>query len=437
MVENATFANWAPDGERLAIVRKGNRCEFPAGQTFADRCFWVRVSPQSDHLAFVGGGNVLQVQRFDGTPVATTEMPYIFGVAWSPDGREVWFTGSERGSALDRALYALSLDGTRRLVARIPGAMTVYDVAPDGTGALIATGAGWYGINAASVDRGGEQSLDLLGRADIVGFSADGKWLLIDETQDVGTGAYLRSTDGAQTLRLGADRALGLSPDGASAVVQARGESTFPAVPYGFAAPIQPRGEPTRLKLMPIGAGAPREIALDPGLEVSPSEVARWSADGRRLFLALRPVRTDDRSARIYVRDGEGPWQAITPAGVAGPFAVSPDGQTVAARDETGLVALFPVAGGAPKRLDGERGTPVHWSADRRQLFLVGPERLPLRVHRRDLVSGRVELWRTVAPADPTGVMFVGRVLLSADAGTYVYQYSRGLNELFLAQGLR
>ncbi len=31
----------------------------------------------------------------------------------------------------------------------------------------------------------------------------------------------------------------------------------------------------------------------------------------------------------------------------------------------------------------------------------------------------------------------IGRVLLSADASTYVYQFSRGLNELFLAQGLR
>jgi len=32
--------------------------------------------------------------------------------------------------------------------------------------------------------------------------------------------------------------------------------------------------------------------------------------------------------------------------------------------------------------------------------------------------------------------MFINRVLFSADARTYVYQYSRGLNDLYLARDL-
>ncbi len=106
-------------------------------------------------------------------------MPLIFGLAWSRDGREVWFSGSETGSSHDRAIYALSLDGRTRLVARAPGALTVYDVSPDGQSALIATGAGWFGINASTENRD-ERALDLNGRTAIAGLSNDGRWLLAE-----------------------------------------------------------------------------------------------------------------------------------------------------------------------------------------------------------------------------------------------------------------
>ena len=123
-----------------------------------------RVSPRSDHIAFLIAsplGSGVEIQRLDGGRVAGNDMPQVFGHAWSPDGREVWFTGSETGSAHDRALYALSLDGSRRLVARIPGGMSVYDVAPDGRSALVSTGGGWFGINAGTAGGSREQSLDL------------------------------------------------------------------------------------------------------------------------------------------------------------------------------------------------------------------------------------------------------------------------------------
>ena len=39
----------------------------------------------------------------------------IQGLAWSPDGKEIWFTASKSGT--DRTLYATSLDGKERMVA--------------------------------------------------------------------------------------------------------------------------------------------------------------------------------------------------------------------------------------------------------------------------------------------------------------------------------
>ena len=144
----------------------------------------------------------------------------------------------------------------------------------------------------------------------------------MNETREVGTGTYLRSTDGTKTVHLGVDTARGLSPDGGWALVQARGDLA-------------------RLTLVPTGAGVPREVPLNPGLVSVPFELARWSRDGRRLFLPLRSSEGGPRSTRVYARDNDAEWRAVTPAGITGPFVVSPDGQLVAANDETGSVALF------------------------------------------------------------------------------------------------
>ena len=417
LVENVAYADWSADGERIAILSSNGPCQFPLGRTVEQACALPRVSPRGDNVAF-NTGNSLQVQNAQGQPLTSTPMRHIFGLAWTRDGREVWFTGSETGSAHDRALYALSLDGRRRLIARAPGSLNVYDVAPDNQSALIATGAGWFGINAAIAGAREERSLDHLGRTEIVGLSADGKRLLIYETREVGTGSYLGTTDGAQPISLGTDIARGLSPNGAWALLESR--------------------DPPRLKLVPTGAGTAREVQLDPGLELV-GEIARWSRDGRRLFLLLRPARSSPARSgitRVYMREDEGPFRPITPEGVVGPFVVAPDGRTVAIQDATGNVTLYSVDGGPPKPVTGEKGTPIHWSADG-HLFLRTPGRFPARIYRRNLTSGRVEPWRTLSPADPAGVVSVARVLLADDDVSYVYQYSRGLNELWLAYDLR
>jgi hypothetical protein len=417
LIEDASYADWAPDGEQLAVIRGDDgRLEFPIGHRLAGGIIMARVSPRGDRIA-LSSGDSLEIDDLLGKRLATAKA-FVYGVAWSPDGREVWYTGSDNGGVSDRALYALSLTGSRRLIARAPDAMTVFDVGQDGKSALLATGAGRAGINAARVGENREQPLDLLGRSSVVGLSADGKWMLAREEREVGTGTYLRSTDGAQTIRLGSDIADGLSPDGAWALVH-------------------PPGDPSHLVLVPTGAGAPRDLPSDPKLEIAPGTPALWSLDGRRLFASLRPVGRDVRSFQIYVRDGDRPWRTVTPEGPEDAFVVSPDGRMVATHDASGSIALFPIGAGAPQRLEGEHGYPIHWSADGRQLFLAGPEEFPVRIYRRDLATGHIEPWRQIAPADPSGVFFVGGIFLASNSQAYVYHYYRGSNELYLAQGLR
>ena len=94
LVERATYGDWAPDGERLAVNRDGV-CEFPIGRPVAEQCGTVRVSPRSDRLAVVS--IKVEIIEAGGQRLASDPMPFVYGHAWSPDGRDVWFTGSESG----------------------------------------------------------------------------------------------------------------------------------------------------------------------------------------------------------------------------------------------------------------------------------------------------------------------------------------------------
>ena len=52
------------------------------------------------------------------------------GLAWSPDGKEVWFTAVEKG--LNRDLHAVNMSRRARRILDLPEGMTLQDVAPDG-----------------------------------------------------------------------------------------------------------------------------------------------------------------------------------------------------------------------------------------------------------------------------------------------------------------
>ncbi|HET9794376.1 MAG TPA: protein kinase [Thermoanaerobaculia bacterium] len=424
LATDAIDADWAPDGEQMLLSRGASQIEFPLGHPLALRGQDPRFSPAGDHIAFAGrderGAQVEQITDVGGKIVTSHPIEWQFGKAWTPDGKELWFTGSESGAGYDRALYALSLTGKLRLVLRAPVALTVWDVGSDRR-ALLSPGAAWLGIAAGRAGSPKEQPLDLLGRTFPIALSADGRWVLAWERREVGGGAYLRSTDGAQTLHLGSDEPLGLSPDGAWVLTSSKADP---------------------LRLIPIGPGLPRQIPTSglgrpPGGAIAGS--ARWSRDGRRLFLSQRdPAAGATPDSRIYVRDGDRPWRPITPGGIAGRFAVSPDGRKLAIRDGSGVLTVYPVDGGASVSFAGETGTPILWSPDGRWLYLqTSTLALASRVYRREIATGRVEPWNEVSPADLTGVSMIGEVLLSDDAQSYVYRYARLSNELYLAEGLR
>ena len=123
LVGNVREADWTPDGSELAIVRRvggRERLELPLGNVLYETTGWIgsiRVSPDGQHVAFADHpvfaddiGTVSMVDRGKKkVDLATGWDSMLRGLAWSPDGKEVWFTASHGGE--DSALRAVDMQG--------------------------------------------------------------------------------------------------------------------------------------------------------------------------------------------------------------------------------------------------------------------------------------------------------------------------------------
>jgi eukaryotic-like serine/threonine-protein kinase len=436
MLENVQWADWGPDANNLAIVRDyggRNRLEYPIGKPLYVTGGWIghpRFSPKGNLIAFLDhpiqgddSGSLTIVDLQGNKKSLTGEWFTEQGLAWSPDGNEVWFTASKTGT--DRTLYAATLDGKVRMVLRLPGALMLLDIAKDGR--ILLMRASWrrelLGISGA--DRR-EHELSWLDYSYPADLSADGKILLFDEEGGGGAldysksggfsyAVYLRKTDASAAVLLGEGGAVSLSPDTKWAIAQTQ-------------------GSPSQLRLLPTGAGEPKQLTKD---DVNHSW-ARWFPDQKRiLFSGNEP----GKGVRLYVLDlASNRSQPISPEGVHGTaFAISPDSQFVGGigPDQNGY--LYPVNGGEPRAIAGLKPgeQPITWSSDSRSLYVYQPGELPARVYQLNLQTGQRTPWRQLMPSDPAGVENIGPILLTPDAKNCVYGYHRMLADLYLVEGLK
>jgi serine/threonine protein kinase/Tol biopolymer transport system component len=436
VLEQVQWADWSPDGSELAVVRDvggRNRLEYPIGKVLYETGGWIghpRVSPKGDRVAFLDhplqgddGGAVAVVDMAGNKKNLSAEWYTVQGLAWSAKGDEVWFSASRGG--VDRALYALDLNGRERLVARTPGTLMLLDIWRDGR--VLVIRASWrrelIGLFSGETREKDLSWMDYSYPADL---SADGKTLLFDEEGGGGGlvysksgglsyAVYLRKTDGSPAVLLGEGGAVALSPDEKWVI-------------------SQPPGSPSQFRLLPTKAGEPRALTND----AINHNWARWFPDGKRiLFSGNEP----GHGMRLYVQDlTAGKPKAITPEGVhATAFFPSPDGDSVVAIGPDQQCYLYSVSGGESRQIIGlESGEqPISWSQDGRSLYVYRPGELPAKVFRFDLTTRQRTLWKELMPSDPAGVETIGPILLTADGKRCVYGYHRTLSDLYLVEGLK
>lgn len=436
IVEQIQWADWSPDGTNLAIVRDvngRNRLEYPIGKVLYETGGWIghpRISPKGDAVAFADhpiqgddGGTLSMVDLQGNRKVLTKEWYTLQGLAWSPDGDEIWFTASRSG--IDRSLYAVSREGKERLVARMPGTLMLLDMWKDGR--ILLNRASWRRelIGLFTGDKR-ERDLSWLDYSYPADLSSDGKSLLFDE-EGMGGGlayekagglayaVYLRNTDGSPAVLLGEGSAIALSPDGKWVI-------------------SQPPGSPAQFRLLPTKAGDPRTLTSD---NIN-HNWAHWLPNGKHfVFSGNEP----GKGVRLYVQDIDGGKPTpISPEGAhASAFIPSPDGTMVAGIGPDQLAYLFPVNGSEAKQVRGMQTgeQPVNWTSDGKSLYVYRPGEVPAKVYVLEIATGKRTLWKELVPSDPAGVETIGPVMITPDGKACVYGYHRTLSDLYMVEGLK
>jgi Tol biopolymer transport system component len=429
LLDMVQFAEFSPDGASMAVVRLQtpvlanamavgtSSIEYPVGTVVYRGGAWIshlRISPDNKLLAFAdhipGGddGRVVIVDRGGSKKYESQMFASLQGLAWRPDGKELWFTAATAGTA--RATYGVDLHGRQRLILRAPVSLTLQDIADNGRVLLTSENARqqMYALPAGATK---ERDISWFDWPSLLAISPDGKTVLFQESGGtVGYGVYVRGL-----IRVGDGGFADFSPDGRWIVAQ-------------------DTSEPGQLVLWPVGAGESRKITNDRFDHI----YVRFLPDGKALVFTGRAPGTQ---LRTYLQplDGGAPV-SITPEGVAASFAmpISPDGLYLIAASTSGH-AMYPIHGGPVKAINGVTGDDYvdEWSSDGKYLFVHQRTQVPSNVFRVEIATGKRELYKQIAPPDPAGVESVIHFGLSKNGESYVYVCRIVLSDLYVVDGLK
>jgi len=425
VAEDVTGADWAPDGSGLAIVRDYQKLEYPIGNVLFQSVGLLshpRFSPDGKSIAFIDHppatsvGSLVICDTKGRAKVLAGGFASVGGVAWAPDGKEIWFGGVRGG--IEQQLLAVSPDGKERLVTREIGSITAHDIAQDGR-VLFTRDDFRTGMKALVPHSTEEHDLSWFDLSLMGAISADGEMVAFSESGEAVGGkgySYVRSIRGTPAVRLGEGRPWSISPD--KRWVIATGGETLPLA--------------GQLVLLPTGSGEAKRYP--------PMQDSIWSAkflaDGKQIIFR---VGVGDATRTYLMALDTGKVKPALPDGVIG-TVVSPDGKSVVARSASGPARkIYDLAGGAPRPIKGLKEDEYvdAWGKDPLPLYVAAREGpAVLSLFRLDPVTGHRQFWRRLLPSDPAGVREIADLYIAPDAQAYGYSYYRLLSQVYVAEGL-
>ena len=432
MLKDIAVADWTADGHDFALTRweaPKTRIEFPIGRVLLEtpaKVIRLRISPDGRYVAYTehpvlsdDRGLVVVVDRSGRRVAATPQWASLDGLAWTPDGREVYFTAAESGA--DNSLRSLALDGKVRLVLSGTGRFVLHDIAPDGRILLERATL----RSEILFHRGASQEdhdLSWLDFSAVEGISPNGDTVLFYESGEGGGPEYttfLRKTDGSPPVRLGSGRALDLSPDGR------------------FVMSVDIRSG-SALDLTPTGPGEIRHIRV-PGMVAH--EDAGFLADSTHIYVTGRDA-SGNRSTWLTDVHGRDPRPLPLPEGRI------LRGNTFT-RDGTRFVESCPEGSYGSCFYDSLLGKPVPVPGAQKSWTAIGTDALdriyyrdkpsdkPESLFRLDAKTGRVTTLGELAPRDRAGVFSVLDPNVAADGEAWAYTFQRRLSDLHIVTGLK
>jgi WD40 repeat protein len=390
-----TDVRLSPDGKRVLFMDH---------ESFNDDRGWVRIA--------------------DGTTITTVAGDFSTetGVAWTPDGRQVLFSGGLQDQInkvwIADAPPAGGQPPAKRILLPVPGAMVVFDVAADGT-LLTATDPRRYLVGAMLKGMTREQDFSWLDMSWSPSLSADGSLLLF--TDGHGGNGYStvirRIGDGTSSSisRLGPGASLSLSPDGRHALA------------------VDLSSVPQKLVVYPTGPGSP--VTIPPGAveKYELDEPAPWFPDSKTfLILGSEPGK---RSRMYRVSMDGGPPVPFLGDSVRVAL-VAPDGERVVGIENDKTWRLYSVDG---KVFSNARGlfptdVPVGWTSDDLAL-IVATLTTPTHIDRVELSTGLRKQIREVQPPGLESRRILIRTA-SADGEQYAYSGTTRERTIYVVKGV-
>jgi Tol biopolymer transport system component len=419
-------ADYAPDGKTLAIVRKANRkvqLEYPAGKviyTTAGYLDYMRVSPSGNEVAFLehpvygdDRGWVSVVDIAANHKQLTREFSTTQGLAWSRNGKEVWFNAAD---STDRQLFGVSLSGKQRAILTAPQNTRLLDIAADGR-VLLCNEQQRTQVAGIDPATGKERTRMEWFDASVMGdILPDGKAVVFLEWGGPAGPLYLvvyRKLDGSAPVALGPGGNPRFSPDRTT-----------------VASPLLTR--PPQVVLNPTGAGESRRLPVG---EITSLKSVAWFPDGKHLLLL---GATEGQPWRTFEMDLEGGKpQALGPADFTG-VAVAGDGKRIAGWNAAAEAVVFDRE---TQKLQVIPGIDPHetlqkWTEDGQALLLYSSTPWEARIYRVEVPSGKRALLHTVDPGENAGSTIPMRLAYAEDSKTYVYSTVRVLGTLYVVEGL-
>ena len=430
ILEDVWDADISRDGKQFAVVRSvggPQQLEYPIGKALFKSNGYIshpRISPDGKLVAFLehpvfgdDRGFLDLVDASGNVKRLTSEAQAEEGVAWSSDGREIWHAAASTETHQERAVLAVTPSGKSRIVFNVPGYSLVWDIAADGR--LLLSHESISGAQmVASPASAPERDVSVLGWATYGALSADGKIIVFGEVGAASGNDYLvffRRLDGSAAVAIGEGSCIGATPDGRYAI------AFLPS-------------QPTKLRILPTGAGETRT------LDIAPVHADRYLISwmpGAKAFVFLgHEGEAPLRGYRVSL-DG-GPAQPLTNLPGAHFWnRISPDGkfvlETSAVANEREQNVIVELATGKVRPaplLQGDQ--PADWDQDGSHVFVVRKGDAEATIYRVDVASGKREVWKQIRPADPAGILSLRGFFVTPSGNAYTYSAGRALSSLYV-----
>ena len=426
LAEHVAQADWHPDGKRMVITvtsPEGPRLEFPPGHViYQEKAGWFghpRFSPDGSLIAFENHGIVgnddgrVELIDMSGNHSVLFKSPSVEGLAWSPDGKELWFAATTNGGWAD-TLYAMRPDGKPRVVLTSPS-IRLYDISKDGV-VLLSHETWRRQMMAFFAGDKTEHPYTWSDDSQPTGITTDGRFVSFFEGGELYAiandfQAYYRATDGSPAVRVGVGTNA-ISPDGKWIVLGSNQK--------------EPRHP---LEMQPLGPGQPRDL---PTPALVAFDKIRWSEDSQQITYEAQTEQGNWNAYRQTVASGP-PVLLLSNIRDAFP-ALAPDGKTAALHVEHEGIVLVSGDSGQPVPLKGssENEFPIVFTTDGKSLLVCDPTGTELILTLIDLGSGRRQLWKRFTSESRIDTLLTA----TPDLRYYAYPFPRFSSSLYTVEHL-